>query len=56
MKYLFDSDAVTIFYDNSRKAHHEALHQKIGQLKAEDWLQNGQNLSRYCEIKSELSF
>lgn len=39
MRYLFDSDAVTIFYDNSCKVHHEALHQKIGQLKDEDWLQ-----------------
>ncbi|MCP4405570.1 MAG: type II toxin-antitoxin system VapC family toxin [bacterium] len=49
MKYLFDSDAVNIFYDSSRKAHHEVLHRKIGQLKDEDRLQT--SVLVVCELE-----
>lgn len=38
MKYLLDSDAVSILYDDTRKAHHEAIHRKIAQLGDEDIL------------------
>lgn len=38
MKYLFDSDAVTILYDDSRKTHHDALHHHVRQLKDDDCL------------------
>jgi len=39
MKFLSDSDMVNIMYDDKRKAHHNALHQKISELRDEDSLQ-----------------
>jgi len=39
MKYLLDSDATNILYDDQRGKHHEAIHRKVSQLGDEDELQ-----------------
>ncbi|QTA92992.1 type II toxin-antitoxin system VapC family toxin [Desulfonema magnum] len=39
MKYLLDSDAVNVLYDDGRKKHHKAIHRKISLLRDEDMLQ-----------------
>jgi len=49
MKYLLDSDAVSILYDDTRKAHHKAIHGKIGHLGDEDILQT--SVLVLCELE-----
>ena len=39
MKYLLDSDAVNILYDDQREPYHEAIHAHISKLNDEDLLQ-----------------
>jgi len=39
MKYLFDSDAINVFYDDQRQPHHEAIHAHLAKLRDEDSLQ-----------------
>lgn len=38
MKYLLDTDVVSLLYDDQRKAHYETLHRKLSQLNNEDEL------------------
>ncbi|MDM8525058.1 PIN domain-containing protein [Desulfococcaceae bacterium HSG8] len=39
MRYLLDSDAINILYDDQRGKHHEIIHRRISQLRDEDELQ-----------------
>ena len=49
MKYLLDSDMVNILYDDTRKAHHDALHRRISKLTDEDVLQSSALV--LCELE-----
>ncbi len=49
MKYLFDSDAVNILYDDQRKPYHEHLHARIATLKDEDSIQT--SVLVLCELE-----
>ncbi len=49
MKYLLDSDMVNILYDDTRKAHHDALHRRISKLTNEDVLHS--SVLVLCELE-----
>ena len=49
MRYLLDSDAVTVFYDDQREPYHGILHQRVAALDDDDALQSSALV--LCELE-----